>query len=166
MTNDRAKFTLPRMTPRFAALLLLPFLLLPSCVRRTLTITSEPPGALVYLNDQEVGRTPVTRDFTFYGNYDVQVRLDGYQTIRTNAPVIAPWWQWVPIDFFAEALPLTDKRKLHYSLSPISDLQEDPAFLMGRADELRLTLPATNPAVTNPATASPPAADPTTQPSP
>ena len=28
-----------------------------------MTIHSNPEGALVYLNDQELGRTPLTRDF-------------------------------------------------------------------------------------------------------
>src|SRR5688500_8891874 len=43
-------------------------------VQRSLTVQSEPPGALVYLNGLEVGRTPVTRDFTWYGVYDVELR--------------------------------------------------------------------------------------------
>ncbi len=42
------------------------------CVERTVTITSEPDNALVYLNDEEIGRTPVTVSFTFYGVYDVR----------------------------------------------------------------------------------------------
>jgi hypothetical protein len=43
------------------------------CVERTISITSEPEGALVYLNDEEVGRTPVSVPFTFYGVYDVRL---------------------------------------------------------------------------------------------
>ncbi|MGZ3388170.1 MAG: PEGA domain-containing protein, partial [Isosphaeraceae bacterium] len=49
--------------------------LVPGCVEQTMTIQSDPPGALVYMNDQELGRTPLTKDFTWYGDYDVQVRL-------------------------------------------------------------------------------------------
>ncbi|MFB3120043.1 MAG: PEGA domain-containing protein [Stenotrophomonas maltophilia] len=40
-------------------------------------ITSEPPGALVWLNDREIGRTPVDVDFEFYGRYDVRLHLPG-----------------------------------------------------------------------------------------
>ncbi|MCC5829414.1 MAG: PEGA domain-containing protein [Phycisphaeraceae bacterium] len=47
------------------------------CVRRTITITSEPSGALVHLNDQEVGRTPLTIGFTHYGVYDVRLTHEG-----------------------------------------------------------------------------------------
>jgi PEGA domain len=138
------------------------------CVRRELTVTSDPPGALVFLNDQEVGRTPLTRPFTFYGTYDVRVRKEGYQTLKTKSLVLAPWWQWVPIDLFAEALPLTDRQTKHFVL------QVDPGATVGgastapsgpaepadaivqRATEQRAkmgppaTAPATKPATTQP----------------
>ena len=70
------------------------------CVRRTVTIHSEPAGALVWLNDEEVGRTPVTTDFLWYGDYDVVVRKDGYQTLVTHAVIPQPWYQWPVLDFF------------------------------------------------------------------
>ncbi len=37
------------------------------CVQRTITITSDPPGALVWLNDREIGRTPLDVNFVYYG---------------------------------------------------------------------------------------------------
>jgi hypothetical protein len=46
------------------------------CVERTISITSEPRGALVYLNDEEVGRTPVSVPFTYYGVYDVRLERE------------------------------------------------------------------------------------------
>jgi hypothetical protein len=51
--------------------------LLAGCLERTITITSDPTGALVHLNDAEVGRTPVTVPFTFYGNYTVRLEHPG-----------------------------------------------------------------------------------------
>ena len=118
--------------------LLFPLLLL-GCVERTMTITSEPSGALVYLNGEEVGRTPLTRDFVWYGNYDVQVRHDGHETLDTNTWVVAPWWQWPPFDLFAELLPvrLTDRRVLHYELAETSPADVDPDQLLDRATALR-----------------------------
>ena len=47
------------------------------CVERLITVRSQPSGALVYLNDEEVGRTPVTVPFTFYGYYDVRLEHEG-----------------------------------------------------------------------------------------
>jgi len=74
------------------------------CVRRTLKITTEPPNALVFLNDQEVGRSAVTRDFIWYGDYNVVIRKEGYKTLKTNWDVKRPWYQIVPFDFFSEIL--------------------------------------------------------------
>src|SRR5690349_15676519 len=90
------------------------------CVERTLTVQTDPPGSLLYLNGIEVGRTPVRRDFTWYGKYEVVVRKDGYETLKTGAPVNPPWWQWIPIDFVTELLPFTlhDQQHLSFSLRP------------------------------------------------
>jgi hypothetical protein len=109
------------------------------CVERTLTVRSDPPEALLYLNGTEVGRTPFTHDFTYYGWYDVEVRKEGYETLKTTGQVIAPWWQWVPFDFFAELSPirLRDKQMLSYSLRPTSAAAVDPQKLLNRAEEMR-----------------------------
>ena len=139
----------------------------PGCVRRSLTVTSNPPGALVYLNGQEFGRTPVTRDFTWYGNYDVALRKDGYETLKTNGKVIAPWWQWVPIDLFAEMLPLRDRQALSYRLLPVSQAAVDPALMIKRGEAMRPKLQSSR--FTHPPTTVPTAAAagsvPTTAPS-
>ncbi len=74
------------------------------CVRRTMTITTEPPSARVYLNDREIGVSAVTTDFTWYGDYDVVIRKDGYETLHSNWKIDPPWYQWIPIDFFTEVL--------------------------------------------------------------
>lgn len=120
------------------------------CVRRTLTVTTDPPGTLVYLNNEEFGRTPVTRDFLWYGTYDVTLRQEGFQTRKTTAKIIAPWWQWPPIDLLAEIFPLQDKRTLHYSMEPAATQAADPARILSNAHELEKQLdgprrPATGP---------------------
>jgi hypothetical protein len=109
------------------------------CVERMLTLESDPPGALVYMNDQEVGRTPLTTDFTWYGNYGVTVRKDGYDTLKTETNVKAPWWQWVPMDLFAEILPIPfrDHQRFAYTLEPASTQPADPQAMYDRAAELR-----------------------------
>src|SRR5690606_14288399 len=103
----------------------------------------------VYLNDQEVGRTPLVRDFLWYGNYDVQVRHEGYETLDTHAQVTAPWWQWPPFDLFAELMPFrpTDERRLHFTLQPSSTEDSAPEQLIERASAFRQQLesPAAQP---------------------
>jgi hypothetical protein len=120
-------------------LLLLPPLL-GGCVQQRLNITSTPPGALVYLNGAEVGRTPMTRNFTWYGDYDVELRKEGYQTLKTHAQLIAPWWNWVPLDLFANLLPLTDHQHITFTLKPASTQPADPQAMMERAAALQSQL--------------------------
>ena len=110
------------------------------CARQSLTITSDPPGALVTLNDEEFGRTPVTRPFTWYGTYDVQVRKPGYEALDTDGVLVAPWWNWVPMDLVAMLLPLHDRQHLHYDLTPASTRPADDAALLDRAAKARTDL--------------------------
>ncbi len=110
-----------------------------------MTITSSPSGALVYMNDVEVGRTPITRDFTNYGTYEVAIRKDGYNTLNTSSVVIAPWWNWVPFDLVAATLPLTDRQRLHYDLTPAGREPMDNQKMVERARKLEAQLPATQP---------------------
>jgi hypothetical protein len=124
-----------------AATLLLLFSLLPigGCVEQTLSIDSNPPGALVYLNDQEVGRTPLTRDFKWYGDYDIQLRQEGYETLSTHHMLAAPAWNWVPLDLFAYIIPVTfkDHKSLSYSLKPMDPSKDQPTELVERAESLK-----------------------------
>ena len=89
------------------------------CVEQTMEITSDPPGALVYLNDREIGRTPLRRDFTWYGNYQVEVRKDGYETLKTHKWLYAPIYNVAPVDLISQLQPLTlhDKQTMHFVLA-------------------------------------------------
>lgn len=112
------------------------------CVQRTLSITSEPSGAVVTVNSREIGRTPLQTDFSSYGWYDVQVRREGYETLKTKQRLTPPWWGYPPIDFVAELMPWhpRDRRTLHYTLSPTTETQVAPATLLQRAADLRSQL--------------------------
>ncbi|HSU65893.1 MAG TPA: PEGA domain-containing protein [Tepidisphaeraceae bacterium] len=109
------------------------------CVERELDVRSNPPGALVYMNDQEVGRTPVQKRFVWYGYYDVQVRKEGYQPLKTTTPVIAPWWQWLPFDFVAELLPFhfKDTHTVSYTLAATPHTEVNPEDIVERGEMLR-----------------------------
>ena len=110
----------------------------PACVRRTINITTEPPNARVFLNDQEVGRSAVTTDFLWYGDYGVTIRKEGYETLQTNWIIKPPWYQHIPLDFFTEVLwpgQLHDTHSRHFILEPAKiPTQEE---LIGRAGETR-----------------------------
>src|SRR3990172_12037515 len=51
----------------------LAMILLAGCVERRLTINTDPQGAKVVLNDQEIGTSPVTVPFHWYGDYWVRL---------------------------------------------------------------------------------------------
>ena len=161
-----ARLILPRMARSLAVLAAMA--LVGGCVEQTMTIKSDPPGALVYLNDQEVGRTPLKRDFIWYGNYQVEVRKEGYETLKMHKWITAPIYGWVPLDLFAQLQPftLTDNHNLYFKLTPESPTAAEAEPLLSRAEELkgqlqssRLTRkpasrPSTGPA-TRPATTKP-----------
>lgn len=119
------------------------FVLLPpllcGCIERTLTIRTEPEGARVYLNDQDVGQSPVTVPFTWYGDYDVVVRKEGYETLRTNHRLHTPWYEMPGVDFFTECLIPFTVRDHHefplYALKPRTLPEQDDVVL--RAEEMR-----------------------------
>ena len=77
---------------------------LSGCVERTMTITSEPPGALVMVSDQEIGRTPVTVPFVWYGDHEFILRADGYETLKTHSQISPPLYDVPPWDLISQAL--------------------------------------------------------------
>ena len=74
------------------------------CVERKLTINTKPQGALVALNDEEIGISPVTVEFNWYGDYKVRIIKDGYGIVNTNRKLDAPAHDGFPLDFFYEVL--------------------------------------------------------------
>jgi hypothetical protein len=108
------------------------------CVERRYTIRTDPPGALAIVNSQEMGMTPVSANFTYYGNREIVLIKDGYETRREIQPIKAPWWDNLLTEFFTENLiPIhfRDERDYTYALTPtqIPDQNE----LLGRAEGLR-----------------------------
>lgn len=121
------------------AALVLSALALSGCVERTVKIRTDPPNALVLINDEEVGLSPVKFSFLWYGDYDITIRKTGYETIKTHQRIDAPWWQFPPIDLVAEAFTPTTLHDDHelptFTLQPTS--QPSVEELIGRSEELR-----------------------------
>ena len=104
------------------------------CVERLIHVRSEPDGANVWLNGREVGPTPLTVPFTFYGEYDVTLRKDGYQTLHTSRKTEEPFYQWIGVDLIAEVLVpfmLTDEHGWEFVLEPTAT--PDPNAVIRRA---------------------------------
>ena len=118
------------------------------CVQRRMTIRSNPPGALVYVDNYEIGTTPVSTNFTYYGTRKIQLVRDGYETLTEHRTIPPPWYQIPPLDFFTENLipgTLRDRRTLNYQLVPKAVVPTEQ--LPGRGEELRSQTLATVSAV-------------------
>jgi len=95
--------------------------LVTGCVERQLTINTEPPGAVVSLNDEEIGESPVTVSFEWYGDYNVRISKEGYETMNTHRLLKGPWYDKFPFDFFAQVLypkRIVDEYEWVFQLEP------------------------------------------------
>jgi PEGA domain len=124
---------------RHATLLLLAGLgLLAGCVERRYTVRTDPPGALVIVNGEEIGPSPASRSFTYYGDREITMMRDGYETKKVIQKVDAPWWDNLLTEFFTEnVIPYSfrDEREFKYQLTPA---ESPPAGeLRDRAESLR-----------------------------
>lgn len=82
---------------------------------------SNPPGALVYVDNQQIGTTPCGVDFTYYGTREIRLVKSGYETLSINQPIPTPWYQIPGIDFVSEnVIPwrIRDDRVVNFNLSP------------------------------------------------
>ncbi|HUO08385.1 MAG TPA: PEGA domain-containing protein [Phycisphaerae bacterium] len=116
------------------AALLLAAAFLPGCIERKITFGSSPAGAVVTLNDEEVGRTPCSVPFTWYGDYDIKMRLSKnvgteekpeikHYYLHTHERATAPWFQWVGVDLFTELLPIEFKDEKFWAFT-VPELRE------------------------------------------
>jgi len=119
-------------------IILITTLLLAGCVERRLTINTQPQGALVVLNDEEIGASPVTVSFEWYGDYNVRISKEGFETLKTHRKLKAPWYDAFPFDFFAQILNpkrIVDSYEWTFKLAP----QKQPTReeLIQNAEELK-----------------------------
>jgi len=119
------------------------------CVQRRMTIRSNPPGALVYVDDYQIGTTPVSTDFIYYGTRKIRLVKDGFETLTVRQPFPLPWYQVFPIDFVTENLwpgEIRDERVVDLAMMPAAAMP--PEEVVARAEQVRLSagsLPAVAP---------------------
>ncbi|MDW8078245.1 MAG: PEGA domain-containing protein [Thermoguttaceae bacterium] len=105
----------------FFAMLALVLTAAVGCVERRLTVRTDPPGARVFIDDYEIGTSPCSTHFTYYGTRKIRLVKDGFRTKTVYQPIPPPWYQIPPLDFFAEnVLPgkIRDHRTLSFQLEP------------------------------------------------
>lgn len=108
------------------------------CLRRRFTVRTNPPGAVLYVDNQEIGVTPVSTAYTYYGTREIRLEKDGFEPVSQLHTFSAPWYQYPPLDFVTENLvpwEIRDERDLHFEMVPLRIVPPDE--LRGRAEQLR-----------------------------
>lgn len=118
-TFTRFRVLVDSSTSGLLAALLGSSLVFGGCVRRVVEITSEPSGAIVWLNDREVGSTPCNVEILHYGVYDLRVTKVGYEPLSVGKKASAPVWDLPGPDLVAELLPfeVTSRTSWHLNLA-------------------------------------------------
>lgn len=101
-------------------------------------VRSDPAGARVILDGQEVGYTPVPVPFTYYGTRQLTLVKPGFETRTELVTIPPPWYQIFPLDFASDNFLMfhkADRHDIYWQLNPqtvvpLEQLQE-------RADSLR-----------------------------
>ena len=112
-------------------------LLTTGCVERRFRVESHPPGAYLYVNNTPYGPTPVDVPFLFYGDYDIQLVKEGFQTKRVKEPVPRPGTNIRSLTSSPKTSGrrITDIRPLYYEMEPI--IQPYLDLLKAEGEELR-----------------------------
>jgi len=108
------------------------------CVRRRMTVRTTPPGAQVFVDDQEIGTTPCSAAFVYYGTRKITIMKDGYRTETIYQKIPPPWYEIPPLDFLVEnvyPLEQRDERMVDVQLVPEELLPQQK--LIDRAQLLR-----------------------------
>ncbi len=107
-------------------------------MQRRVLVNSNPEGALVTIDHQPIGHTPVAVPFTYYGTREVRIEMDGFQTQKIKHRFVPPWYQIPPLDFITDNFwprEINDDRLLDFQLTPLEIVDEN--YLLDRAGQLR-----------------------------
>jgi hypothetical protein len=107
-------------------------------VQRRMTIRSNPPGALVLVDGREIGYTPASVDFTYYGTREITLVKDGYETLTTLQCYEKPWYQYPGVEFVSDnflPVTVTNRHDITYGMRPA--VAQAPGDLRNRGDSFR-----------------------------
>lgn len=127
------------------------------CVQRRMTVRSNPPGALVYVDDYQIGTTPVSTDFVYYGTRKIRLIKDGYDTLTVQQPFPVPWYEIFPLDFVTENLwpwEIRDERVVDLAMVPAGTIPAET--VVSRAELARRSAGSGPPVPVAPVAVPPP----------
>jgi hypothetical protein len=137
------------------------------CVEQRYTVISDPPGARVLRNGQDIGTAPADDYFVYYGTYHFTLIKDGYETLQVDQEIKPPWYEYWPLDFVSEVLVpvhIEDVREFRYQMTPLQ--QPNIQQLLGEAQNVRNRGKLLQPPSPPPPNTPPPRGLPVAQPAP
>ena len=129
----------PKLALNLNLCILLALICSTGCIRKRMTIRTSPPGAMVYIDKQPIGLTPVSTSFTYYGTRSFEIVRDGYRTEKFLRKINPPWYAIPPLDFASETLwpfEQRDERIIDVQMSPEPVVPKEA--LVASAEQLRL----------------------------
>ena len=110
------------------------------CVSRRMTIRTNPPEALVEVDGKQLGLSPVSMDFTYYGTREIKISKPGFETMTLQQPVLRPWHQTIPADFVSNHFlgrHITDRHDYVYQLQEQQTPLNEEVDLINRGQNFR-----------------------------
>jgi PEGA domain len=111
------------------------------CMHRRMTVQTDPPGARVLVDGQDIGLTPASLDFNYYATRQITLIKDGYETRTIMQRVETPWYEVPPLDFFSDnfvPFKVTNRHEFRYSLQRQQQVPQHD--LIDRANSTRKDL--------------------------
>lgn len=94
------------------------------CLHSYVNVASDPPGARVFLNHEDKGKTPAKIEFLWYGKQKIQLFKEGYQRTDEIVDVKCPPHLYFPLDLFFTALPFRFEDNHHFTFTLEPNPQE------------------------------------------
>lgn len=108
------------------------------CVDRRFVVETNVPGAQISVDGKPIGPSPTDGWYTYAGCYEFKAVAPGYQPLTQKVRFRAKWYDYPPLDLFAEVLwpvRIEDVRRVKLDLEPARPVRTDE--LLGDADFLR-----------------------------
>ena len=108
------------------------------CASRRAIVRTQPEGAAVSIDGIPQGYTPLAFSYVYGGTRDIQIELDGHETINEKVDLSDPWYLRPPVSFVTENFSPVEIRH-----QPVLDFQMQPKrrvngeALLQRANTLR-----------------------------
>ena len=88
------------------------------------------------IDGKDIGYTPASIDFTWYGTREIQLLKDGYETQTQLVNISPPWYQVFPLDFVSDnflGTHIRDHRRLDIPMQPRMESDTSNVIQRGRA---------------------------------